>query len=97
MVKLNSLNEMNFHEQKKEYTYKLIDFLVNIKSTNNLIVLFHGTASGARYPIFRGYNYSFSESIVLSIADPLIKLYKGLSIGWYLDSKKYNITENIKI
>jgi len=96
MIKLNSLNEMNFHEKKEEYSYKLIDFLVNIKSANNLIVLFHGTADGASYPIFRGYDYSFSESIVLSISDPLVKLYKGLKIGWYLDTKKYNITENIK-
>ena len=96
MVKLNSLNEISFHEEKKEYTYNLINFLVNIKNANNLIVLFHGTARGSSYPIFRGYNYYFSKSIVLSISDPLIKLYKGLNIGWYLDTKKYNITENIK-
>lgn len=96
MVNLNSLNEITFHKEKIRYTYKLIDFLVNIKNANNLIVLFHGTANGASYPIFRGYNYNFPESIVLSISDPLVKLYKSLNIGWYLDSKKYNITGNIK-
>ena len=41
MVKLNSLNEINFHEGKKDYTYNLINFLVNVKSANNLIVLFY--------------------------------------------------------
>jgi len=87
---------MKKKKKKKKYTYKLIDFLVNIKKANNLIVLFHGTAAGAKYPIFRGYDYNFSESVVLSISDPLIKLYKGLKIGWYLDTKKYDITLNIK-
>jgi len=95
MVLINSLDNINFHKEKKNYTYNLIDFLVDIKYAKNMIVLFHAIADYSMYPIYRGYDYNFEESIVLSISDPLIKLYKGLNIGWYIDTKKYNITNNI--
>ena len=95
MVLINSLHDINFHKEKKNYTYNFIDFLLDVKYAKNMIVLFHGIADYSIYPIYRGYDYNFEDSIVLSITDPLIKLYKGLNIGWYIDTKKYNITDNL--
>jgi hypothetical protein len=59
MVLINSLDNINFHKEKKNYTYNLIDFLVDIKYAKNMIVLFHGIADYSMYPIYRGYDYNF--------------------------------------
>lgn len=89
MVLLKSLDELNFNTNKEKYKYKEIDFLCNIKPAKTIVVIFHGIGHHTIYPIFRGYNYNFTDSIVLSISDPLINIYKGLKIGWYLDTKKH--------
>jgi len=81
---------------KKKYKYKNINFLMNFNKTfTKLVCIFHGGRCGAQLPIFRGYNYFFKDTIVLSISDPLYSIYNDINIGWYLDTIKYKITEPI--
>ena len=97
MPLINNLNSIKYSNEKIHYTYKNIDFLTNIKKSNNFIILFHGIANKLIYPVFRGFDYNFNNSIVMSIADPLIKYYNNVQIGWYLDTKLYPDTTNIII
>lgn len=82
--------------KKTHYIYKNIDFLVSTYTNKILIVLFHGGRCGANIPIFRGYNYNFSNANILSFSDPLYKYYNNINIGWYLNTIKYpNLRKNI--
>ena len=94
MVEIDELNKIAMNKEKKHYTYKSIDFLTDVKTCKNLVVLFHGIGNSSIYPIFRGYNYNFENSMVMSISDPLIKYYNEVNIGWYLDTEKYPNTTN---
>ena len=86
---IHKLNDIKYSNIKIHYIYKSIDFLTNIKKSKNFIILFHGIANKSIYPVFRGFDYNFNDSIVMSIADPLIKYYNNIQIGWYLDTKLY--------
>ena len=74
---------------KKMFNYKGVDFLCNLMKANNLVVMFHGKSFFKEYPVFRGYNYNFVNTVVLSIADPNIKQYNDVTVGWYLNTLKY--------
>lgn len=79
---------------KTQYEYKNIDFLVStFPKKRNLVVFFHGGRCGANLPIFRGYNYSFDDSNILSFSDPNLKYY-STNIGWYLNTTEHPTTRN---
>jgi len=92
---IKNLEQIKIDENKKKhyYSYKNVKFLTNCFLAIRLIVIFHGTRSNNPMPIFRGYDYFFKDSIVLSISDPLCELYPNIKIGWYLDTHKLNITD----
>ena len=93
---ISTLRHIKNSPNKIEYKYKDTYFLTNFqKSATNLVVLFHGGGNTYPAPIFRGYDYYFDNTIVLSISDPLCAFYKDINIGWYFDTKKHTITGNI--
>jgi len=87
-----SLDIIQNHNDKKKYKYNNIHFLTSTAKKDFLVVGFHGMASHSVYPVFRGYDYSFKNANILSISDPLHGYYKDLTIGWYLNTKKYSNT-----
>tara|TARA_Y100000389_G_C17375832_1_gene471592 strand:- start:312 stop:1109 length:798 start_codon:yes stop_codon:yes gene_type:complete len=90
------INEFSIksNDSLKQYNLKNIDFLVSTYiNRKNLIIFFHGGRSGANLPIFRGYNYTFNDSNILSFSDPLLKYY-NTNIGWYLNTTKHPSLRN---
>ena len=51
------------------------------KTFTKLVCIFHGGRCGAQLPIFRGYNYFFKDTIVLSISDPLYSIYNDINMA----------------
>tara|TARA_E500000178_G_scaffold31711_1_gene28834 strand:+ start:1110 stop:1907 length:798 start_codon:yes stop_codon:yes gene_type:complete len=89
-------NKINIksNECKRQYQFKNIDFLVSTYiNRKNLVIFFHGGRCGATLPIFRGYDYTFDDTNILSFSDPLLKYY-NTNIGWYLNTTKHPSLRN---
>ena len=68
----------------EHYTHNDIDFLLKRNPENKILtVLCHGRAPKGSYPIFRGYDYSLTNSDSLSIADKL-QSEINLEVTYYL-------------
>ena len=93
---ITKVDQIKETTKKTKYRYKNIDFLLNFNKDNTfLICMFHGGRCGASIPIFRGRDYFIKNCSILSISDPSLEYYKDINIGWYLDTEKYKITENV--
>jgi len=95
MIQLNSLEEIKDGFDKEHYLYKRVHFLTNCFEAKRLIVIFHGTRLNLPMPIFRGFDYFFKDSVVISISDPVCELYPDLRICWYLDTHKLNVSKSV--
>ena len=95
-MKISSLDEVKRSVKKSSYVYGNIEFLVNLHKASTLVVLFHGgrQAHKTPLPIFRGHNYFFKDRVVMSISDPLYRLYP-VNIGWYVDTERCPITDRV--
>jgi len=89
---IDNLNQINSNGDNF-YNYKGLNFLAKIKSKNtNLIVFFHGAVRGYGKDriIFRGYNYSYSNTDIICISDYLMNIYDEYQVNWCLSSAKYD-------
>lgn len=91
---MNNETNIEINKPLTQYEFKNIDYLVSTYiNRKNLIIFFHGGRCGANLPIFRGYNYTFNDSNILSFSDPLLKYY-NTNIGWYLNTTKHPSLRN---
>ena len=96
-MEISDLTNIISNESKNRYCYKKINFLVETRKKNNLIVFFHGARGLAPLPIFRGFDFSFKNANILSFSDPLYQFYNEINIGWYFNTTKYpELRQNIK-
>lgn len=96
-MNIDNLEDLIISKKKVKYQYKNIDFMIDIKNVDNLIIMFHAI-NYSKDIIFRGFNYNFDNATVLSIADPLDKYYKHTSnffLGWYIETDNCKFRDNI--
>ena len=82
---IQSLDDINY-QVNSCIRYKYLDnqFLYKRNPKNEILtVCFHGRAPKGSYPIFRGYNYNFNNSDILSLADKL-QPKLNLEVTFYL-------------
>ena len=75
VIKIEKLKELKINDQKKKYLYKNINFMIDIKNVDNLIIMFHARLKNIE-PIYRGREYYFKNASTLSISDSLFELYR---------------------
>lgn len=69
---------------KRESSGELIVFFSGFKNDNNTL------------PLFRRWSYAdLTESNVLSIADPMLRKYEDIRLGWYYGTKEENYLDYI--
>jgi hypothetical protein len=92
-----NLTDIKQNTGKKQYKFKDIQFLTSTQTKDKLVVMFHGGRCGSCLPIFRGYDYTFKDSNILSFSDPLYKFYDNINVGWYFNTTKYStLREDIR-
>jgi hypothetical protein len=77
-------------------TYRGISFYFKKSVTSdNLVVSFHGARPARNNSpiIFRGYNWSFSNSDILCISDGLLSFHQGGFLSWYLDTRLHDFND----
>lgn len=100
VIKIKKLNQLKVNEQKNKYLYKNINFMIDIKKVDNLIIMFHARVLNMK-PIYRGRQYYFKKASVLSISDSLFELYriekkdKLFDLSWYIETNKCKFHNNI--
>lgn len=100
--KIDNLNLINNHSNNF-YTYKGLNFLTKLKSTNKfLLVVFHGAISEKLFNnfksqkleeriLFRGYDYDIKNTDIICISDFLLTRYENFKVNWTLSTKNYNV------
>lgn len=95
-IVIENLSKHQFVDGDIHYTWKDVDFLYKHKKTNRkLVVFFHGALNDTNISAytFRGYDYEFPNTDILSLSNLLIKKYhktKKILLSWYLSTKDHN-------
>lgn len=64
--------------------------LFHYKTSDKLYVVFNGSLT-TEYPEFKRWSwYNVFNGSMLNIADPMLKNYKNLELGWYYGDKEHN-------
>lgn len=90
---LNSIdnNSNNF------YNYKNLNFLSKLNTQNeNILIIFHGAVYGPDLIVFRGYDYTITNTDIICVSDFLLYKYKSkIFVNWTLTTKKHKSTDTI--
>lgn len=88
-ININTISNYKYQLDDIHYTYKNYDFLYKNRNKKKLVVFFHGafTDKMKERVVFRGYNYKYDNSDILSISDINLKLNnKNVLLTWYLST-----------
>lgn len=83
-----------FHIDYKGWVF---DFLYKDCPSDSIYIVFSGAKINDNLPIFRRHSWSyFYDASVLYVADPMLRKYDELQLGWYLGTDTVDLYEYLR-